>query len=473
MNKKANKTLKRTLFLGPTIIIVLSFCVMLITFNLAIKKYVKDMVYKNMIEELENYDLIYNSSKEISAYKENTEEDEGFINIYSMITDEKRNLLFPDSQWNDSKEVKCAKDIFNHCINQNIVLSDGDSMNITVNNNTYAVYAKKYRGIYEDSYILKAKSEDFAKDYTVIIYSNITPIQDFLNLLHKVLLILVGIFGLFGMIAMLSMAKGIDKSFNKLKQYIIKVGKREHIEEWNKLDYKEFNEVLESVKEMSKMIDDSEEKQKQFFQNASHELRTPLMSIQGYAEGLKTGIFKEKEVALDVISQESEKMSELINEMLFLSNSQEIIPEMEKIDISEMLYNCKNHIVSIAEKKHINVECDFDTNGEIFVYADERRLERAFLNIIVNAVRYAKSELKIICKIHDKYVKISITDDGEGISKEDLPHIFERFYKGKGGNFGIGLSITHEVVSQHNGSINVMSDGNKTEFEITLPIMES
>lgn len=473
MNKKTNKTLKRTIFFVPTIIILISFCVMLITFNVAIKSYVKDMVYKNIIEEFKNFDLIYNSSKEVSPYIENSENAEGFITIYSIIMDEKQKMIFPDYQWDSLKEVKNAQDIYNYLKSQNIILSDGDSINLTVNKNTYAVYAKKYRGVYEDGFVLKTESDDLARDYMIVLYSNITPIQNFLNLLHTVLLILVVIFGIFSTVAILNMAKGIDKSFNKLKKYIIKVGKREQIEKWNPLEYREFNEVLESIKEMSKMIDDSEKKQKQFFQNASHELRTPLMSIQGYAEGLKTGIFKEKEVALDVISQESEKMSELINEMLFLSNSQEIIPEMEKIDISEMLYNCKNHIVSIAEKKHINVECDFDTNGEIFVYADERRLERAFLNIIVNAVRYAKSELKIICKIHDKYVKISITDDGEGISKEDLPHIFERFYKGKGGNFGIGLSITHEVVSQHNGSINVMSDGNKTEFEITLPIMES
>ena len=97
-------------------------------------------------------------------------------------------------------------------------------------------------------------------------------------------------------------------------------------------------------------------------------------------------------------------------------------------------------------------------------------MERAVLNILSNALRYAKAAIDITCRRDAAGVVISVKDDGSGIAPEDLPHIFERFYKGNGGNFGIGLSITQEVIQRHHGIISVNSRPGQTIFRILLPL---
>ena len=94
---------------------------------------------------------------------------------------------------------------------------------------------------------------------------------------------------------------------------------------------------------------------------------------------------------------------------------------------------------------------------------------QAVLNILTNALRYTKSVIEIICRQDTAGISLIIADDGNGIEPKDLPHIFERFYKGSGGNFGIGLSITQEVIQQHHGTISVDSKPGKTIFQILLP----
>ncbi len=107
---------------------------------------------------------------------------------------------------------------------------------------------------------------------------------------------------------------------------------------------------------------------------------------------------------------------------------------------------------------------------ELPVYGDEKLLERAVMNILSNALRYAETKIGILCDHTKKRIIIKIADDGHGISQEDKPHIFERFYKGKGGNTGIGLAITAEVIKKMGGSIQVQSSGSLTEFTLTLPL---
>ena len=97
-------------------------------------------------------------------------------------------------------------------------------------------------------------------------------------------------------------------------------------------------------------------------------------------------------------------------------------------------------------------------------------IERGIQNILSNALRYAHSEISASLTTRKGYAILTIIDDGDGISDKDLPHIFERFYKCKGGMTGIGLSITHEVIRRHNGTVTASTKDGHTIFTVTLPL---
>lgn len=120
-----------------------------------------------------------------------------------------------------------------------------------------------------------------------------------------------------------------------------------------------------------------------------------------------------------------------------------------------------------ADERGITFEHHFD-DDYLEIEADEKLLERAFTNILSNAVRYAKTQISISGKLIENQLQITISNDGEAISEQDQEHLFERFYKGKGGHFGIGLAITKEIVERHKGTITVISNAQETSFIIYL-----
>lgn len=465
-----DKKLKVSLFLLPTCVILVTLCVILSIFNIVIHKYISAVTSKEMDNELKEFDIAYSSYNKKYEYLDENGNEEFIIPINYIIIDDEYNLVFPNEPWESIREKNRTKAISSFLKDNSIVYKEGIINKVKIEGNTYYIKSKIYKGKYDGVFVSK-DSEEKDYNYIVLLYANITPVQKFLDLLNKILILLMGLSGFMSILIIFHMAKKIDTSFHKLKSYIIKVGERGNLSELDNLVYTEFNDVAKTVQEMSKMISQVEESQKQFFQNASHELRTPLMSIQGYAEGIKSDVIKNKKRAAEIIIKESEKMSSLVNEILFLSKLEvyERNVNKELIDIKELIYDCSWNIKSIADKKMISIE-HLLLKEKTFVYGDEGNLERAFLNILSNAVRYAKKKIKIICEKDGGDILIKIIDDGDGISKEDLPHVFERFYKGKGGNFGIGLSITNEIISQHNGEISVYSDLGNTEFNIRIPI---
>lgn len=206
---------------------------------------------------------------------------------------------------------------------------------------------------------------------------------------------------------------------------------------------------------------------KYFFQNASHDLKTPIMNMQGYAEGISTNVIKDHTRAAEVILNESERMGNLVEEILYLSRLDcgQVNINNEKVDISELIYFCLGRIELEATQKSIDIQVIMGKIPEI--KGDEVWLEKAISNILSNALRYARTKITLTCTAEKKYIKIVIGDDGAGINEKDISHIFERFYKGKEGNTGIGLAIAKEAVKLHRGSITVRNN-NGAEFQIKL-----
>lgn len=216
-------------------------------------------------------------------------------------------------------------------------------------------------------------------------------------------------------------------------------------------------------------IEKEAERQQTFFQNASHELKTPLMAIQGYAEGIQAGVMDAGDAA-DVILEESDRMAELVEELLDISKidmgRQRLT--LSETDIRELLYDGIRAVEPTAASS-IAIVPDFPEEP-IIVKCDDVQLRRAVTNILSNGLRYARSELCLTCRTDKRHVTIRIQDDGDGIAEEDLPHIFDRFYMGKSGKSGIGLALTKEIVHLHKGTIRAYNGETGAVFEISIPV---
>ncbi|MCX8116409.1 MAG: cell wall metabolism sensor histidine kinase WalK [Desulfobacterota bacterium] len=219
-----------------------------------------------------------------------------------------------------------------------------------------------------------------------------------------------------------------------------------------------------------------------FVANVSHELRTPLTTIKGYAETLLEGALKE-EVAysfVEVIKKHTDRLTQIVEDLLTLSKieSKEFHLAPEPLSLSEALEEAWESIEVSARKKKISLVKP-EGLGEVVVQADRKYLTQILINLLDNAIKYNREggEVRIeVARRGGKEFQISIHDNGIGIPKEDLPRIFERFYrvdKGRSkelGGTGLGLSIVKHLVQAHGGTVWAESQLEKgSTFHFTLP----
>lgn len=218
-------------------------------------------------------------------------------------------------------------------------------------------------------------------------------------------------------------------------------------------------------------IEQLQETQRHFFQNSSHELKTPLMSIQGYAEAIEMGIGNVHSSA-EIIMQESDRMTHLVEELLSISkiDANQLTLKYTSLDVREILYDCLRTIEPMRLKQNIQIVPHF-TDQIIRVRLDETQISKVFMNLLTNSLSYSKHMIIVSCHSDGKKVIIQFKDDGDGIAKEDIPHIFERFYTGKKGNTGIGLALVQEIIHLHHGDVTAYNSNSGAIFEVTLPLI--
>jgi signal transduction histidine kinase len=234
----------------------------------------------------------------------------------------------------------------------------------------------------------------------------------------------------------------------------------------------ELNMLYQSISEMSLRLEAYDLTQKTFIQNASHELKTPLMSIQGYAEGIANEVLPDVKHAAEIIGNESMRLGTLVEELLTLSRieGQTYTKELIPINLCDILKEYVQRMGGLASKQNKQLALVVPSSP-LIVQADDTLLSQAVMNIASNCIRYAKTTSNIDLFHAESDAVIRITDDGNGIADSDLPHIFERFYKGAGGNFGLGLAIAKSAVEFMGGSIRAYNDSAGAIFEIRLPLI--
>ncbi|MFP7170106.1 HAMP domain-containing sensor histidine kinase [Terribacillus sp. 7520-G] len=262
------------------------------------------------------------------------------------------------------------------------------------------------------------------------------------------------------------------KPLTELKYQLKKIERREFDNIKSVKASGEIKEVEQSAIEMAKELNRYITSQRQFFQNASHELKTPLMTIQGYAEGIKDGVFtgKDQEHGLEVVVSEIKRLKQLINEMILLAklDSEEGIYKEEKMEIKELVDLTIDRALPLASDK--DIQLTYNKPAAIVINGDKEKLLRAMMNITSNAIRHAHSRVHISVQPSSfKQVEIKINDDGPGIDDDLLPNMFQRFVKGEGGETGLGLAISRAIVERHNGIIRAgKSDLGGASFTIIL-----
>ncbi|OOM13633.1 ATP-binding protein [Clostridium saccharobutylicum] len=216
----------------------------------------------------------------------------------------------------------------------------------------------------------------------------------------------------------------------------------------------------------------------QFVANVSHELKTPLTSIKGFAETLRFVNDNEtREKFLDIIDKEAERLTRLINDILILSNIESnLVADVEEFLPGAVIDDVLNIMKKTAASKDITLEFE-DSNSEL-ILGDRDKFYQLGLNIIENAIKYSKDnkgKVKILSySSSDGYYHLNVTDNGIGIPQEDVPRIFERFYRvdksRKKGGTGLGLAIVKHIVKTFNGDIRVESELREgTTFKVKIP----
>ncbi|WP_078551632.1 sensor histidine kinase [Bacillus alkalicellulosilyticus] len=245
----------------------------------------------------------------------------------------------------------------------------------------------------------------------------------------------------------------------------------------------EMGQLGESFNYMARELNSLEETRKTFIANVSHDLRSPLTSIKGFLIALLDGTIPEKrrEHYYLLMKDETERMIKLVNDTLDMTQL-----EAGQIKIAPTKYNLTKQLQMLVVKlephldtKDINLQIIPD-HQEFFVVADPDRIEQALINLLQNAIQISpdKSEIKVYLEKDVSHVHIKIQDQGEGIPKEQIEHIWKRFYKtdkartNKTG-IGIGLAIVKSIMNLHDTEITVSSiPGEGTTFAFSLPLSE-
>jgi signal transduction histidine kinase/CheY-like chemotaxis protein len=239
------------------------------------------------------------------------------------------------------------------------------------------------------------------------------------------------------------------------------------------------------ARDLLNQLEEADRQKDLFLATLSHELRTPLNSMLGWIKMLreKSGNSPELEHGLGVIERSTKAQIKVISDILFVSRAitGKLELEMEEIDLLTVVRAAMDIMRPSSEAKFIELEFSHDAGYQIRGDAD--RLQQVFLNLISNAIKFTPPDGKISVRLKGKgpNVEIEIADTGQGIKKEFLPYVFERFrqadssYAREAGGLGLGLAIVHHLVELHGGEIAVKSDGIGcgATFTVSLPVLSA
>ena len=234
---------------------------------------------------------------------------------------------------------------------------------------------------------------------------------------------------------------------------------------------RELDSLRVSVNAMSEQLKNADQREKAFFQNVSHELRTPLMSISGYAQGIEQEVFSDDKEAARIILSESQRLTEMVNTLLALSrlDRKDEPPIVTEHTAAELISEAADRIAGVCLQRGIALERR-DGSGGMRLRTDEKRVALILDNLLSNAVRYAKTTVRIGAALQGDRLTFTVEDDGDGIEEKDLPYIFDRCYTGKGGHNGLGLALAKAAATSLSAELTVKNGPEGAVFQLILDV---
>ena len=292
------------------------------------------------------------------------------------------------------------------------------------------------------------------------------------NWLFLILLVVLALEGLFIIRKMIS---GLTKLSSKIKT----ITSKNLSEKVTGIDTQdEIGELAESFNQLLARLDEAFSRERQFIGDVAHELKTPVATLKSSIELAlsKKRTSQQYQEALSDTLIDIDRLTATIKNILDLAwlGAEHTASKDSHFDISNSLYELTEIAVKLSAQKHINFKSNIESRVTIFGAKD--KISRAVLNVIDNAIKYTKAGGSVSLSLHKKnhQAVIEVTDTGIGISKKDLPHIFNRFYRGsktaKTIGSGLGLAIAQGIVIAHHGEISISSSvGKGTKVTISLP----
>ena len=301
--------------------------------------------------------------------------------------------------------------------------------------------------------------------------TSIDPIDATTNVLQNQLEMVTILSVVISSVISIFLSKKLSDPIIKINETAKELAKGNYNIEFKKSGYSEIDDLSDTLNYATSELSKTDKIRRELIANVSHDLRTPLTMIKAYAEMIHdlSGDNKEKrEEHLKVIIDETDRLTRLVNDMMDLSKIEngEIKLEKERFNLYEVINNIVKSL-DIANPDLIEIKA----SEKLFVYADKVKIEQVCYNLISNAINHSniKQDSKIIIKVisMSKKYRVHIIDNGIGISKEELPHIFERYYranktyKRSSTGSGLGLSIVKNILDRHGFDYGVESEINK------------
>ena len=317
------------------------------------------------------------------------------------------------------------------------------------------------------------------QEEVVMINSVLTPVDATVTTLKAQLRIITVIIIIIAFILAAATAKSTSRSIIKLNDGAKKLAAGDYSVKFDADDYMEVAELSATLNYAAKELGKADSLQKELIANVSHDLRTPLTMIKGYAEVMRDIPGENTPENVQVIIEETERLTGLVNDMLDISKLKAgtISIQPEEYNFTESIRHVLERYNKLREVEGYTI--DFVYDDEVSVYADEQKMYQVLYNLVNNAINYTGEDKKVtvIQKVIGNTLRIEVVDTGDGVKQEDIPYVWDRYYKDKTTHkralqgTGLGLSIVKNVLELHGAKYGVSSitgQGATFWFEIKI-----
>jgi signal transduction histidine kinase len=327
---------------------------------------------------------------------------------------------------------------------------------------------------------VKTANNKSGEPYAVIIRAVISPVNATVTTLRYQLYYISCIILFLSVILAIIIAKRVSKPIEKITQSAMTLANGNYDARFTGKGFYEIVALSDTLNTAAVELSRVESLRRELLANVSHDLRTPLALIYSYAEMMRDFPDEITPEQVQTIMDETRRLTTLVNDILDISKLEN---EMGEINITRFnLTQSISETVKITEKllKKEGFEITFSRNGDVYVNADKAKIDRAFYNLLINAINYSGESRNVLVEqtVTGSRARISVIDYGEGITRADLPFIWDRYFKsGKAHKravtgSGLGLSIVKKIIDIHGGTYGVVSESGKGStfwFEIGLP----